>query len=358
MPSRSRHPAQSVRVAGSEIAPGERVQLDLPVADLSTRVPITMPVHVINGRRAGPRLFVSAAIHGDEINGVEIIRRVMKLPALKNLRGALVAVPIVNVPGFLNLSRYLPDRRDLNRAFPGSARGSLAARIAKLFLDEVVSGSTHGIDLHTGSLHRVNYPQVRGNLDDPEVERMARAFGVPLMLNAGYREGSLRAAGHDRGVAVIVYEAGEALRFDEAAIRAGVKGVSRVMRALRMLPARRRARLSSEPPILRSSRWVRAPCSGVLRTNQPAGVRVGSGQVLAVISDPLGEAETDVVAPTDGVIVGRTNLPLVHEGDALFNIALTEGTQIVARALDAFDPLEEYESGATADLASSELPIV
>ena len=141
--------------------PGRRAQVDLPVADLSTRVPIAMPVHVINGRRDGPRLFVSAALHGDEINGVEIIRRVMKLSVLSRLRGVLVLAPIVNVPGFLHLSRYLPDRRDLNRSFPGSAKGSLAARIAKLFLEEVVAGSTHGIDLHTGALHRENFPQIR-----------------------------------------------------------------------------------------------------------------------------------------------------------------------------------------------------
>lgn len=358
MAARSRRPAPVIRLGGSEIGPGERMQLDLPVADLSTRVPITMPVHVINGRSEGPRLFVSAAIHGDEINGVEIIRRVTKLPALERLKGALVAVPIVNVPGFLNLSRYLPDRRDLNRSFPGSSKGSLAARIAKLFLDEVVAGSTHGIDLHTGSLHRVNYPQVRGNLDDVEAERMALAFGVPLVLNTSTREGSLRGAARELGVPVLVYEAGEALRFDEAAIRAGVKGVTRVMQELGMLPARKRSGLLGEPPILRSSRWVRAPCSGVLRTSQPTGVDVRSGQLLAVISDPLGETETEIVAPTDGVIVGRTNLPLVHEGDALFNVGQTEGTQIVARALDAFDPLDDYEYGATESLAKTEPPIV
>ncbi len=358
MARRPRRPAHVVGVAGTEFGPGERGQVDLPIADLSTHVPVTMPVHVINGRREGPRLFVSAAIHGDEINGVEIIRRVMKLNALERLRGSLVAVPIVNVPGFLNLSRYLPDRRDLNRAFPGSAAGSLAARIAKLFVDEVVTGSTHGIDLHTASVHRDNYPQIRVNLDDPEAERIALAFRVPVVLNAGFRDGSLRAAAFDRGVPVIVYEAGEALRFDEAAIRAGVKGVMGVMRSIGMLPTRKRSSRVREPMVFRSSRWVRAPSSGVLRTDKPVGVPVKAGEVLAIIADPLGETESEVRMPADGVVIGRTHLPLVYEGDALFNIALTEGTQIAARALDDFDPVEDYESGSTAGLAKSELQIV
>ncbi len=353
-----RKPASPVRVGGASFRPGRAGQVDLPIADLSTRVPITMPVHVINGRRDGPRLFVSAALHGDEINGVEIIRRVMKLGALGELRGTLLAVPIVNVPGFLNLSRYLPDRRDLNRSFPGSAQGSLAARIAKLLLDEIVAQSTHGIDLHTASLHRENYPQIRANLDDSEAEQMADAFGVPVVLNAGFREGSLRAASSTLGVPVIVYEAGEALRFNEAAIRAGVNGVTRVMRRLGMLPHRRKTRSARRPVVLRSSRWVRAPCSGVLRAETSVGAWVAAEQVLAIVSDPLGETETEIAAPADGIVIGRTNLPLVHEGDALFNIALTSGTQIVARALDDFDPLEEYESGMTAALAKSEPQIV
>lgn len=358
MATPARKPASVFRISGSKIVPGARARIDLPVATLATRVPITMPVHVVNGRRDGPRLFLSGALHGDEINGVEIVRRVMKLASLRSIRGVLLAVPIVNVLGFLNLSRYLPDRRDLNRSFPGLAKGSLAARIAKLFMDEAVSRSTHGIDLHTGSHHRINFPQVRGHLDDPEVERMALAFGVPLVLNTGFLQGSVRAAAHERGVPVLVYEAGEALRFDEAAIRAGVKGVSNVMRALGMLPPLRPSRPVRRPPILRSSRWVRAPCSGVLRTSQPLGAQVRSGQELALVADPLGDDETVVIAPTDGVVIGRTNLPLVHEGDALFNIALSEGTQIVADVLDAFDPVEEYESGLTADLAQEELPIV
>ena len=317
-----------------------------------------MPAHIVRGRRDGPRLFVSAAIHGDELNGVEIIRRVVKLRALRSLRGTLVTVPVVNVPGFLSLSRYLPDRRDLNRSFPGSATGSLAARIARQFMDQVVEGSTHGIDLHTGAVHRENYPQIRVNLDSGEAEHMARAFGVPLVLNAGFREGSLRASAADAGVPVIVFEAGEALRFDETAIRAGVKGIARVMRAIGMLPPSRRPSSAREPLILRSSRWVRAPHSGVLRPVQRVGGRVKEGEPLALLTDPFGETETDILAPESGIIVGRTNLPLVRAGDALFNLALAEGTQIIASALDAFDPHEDYEEGSTADLARSEPQIV
>ena len=358
MKRRTPRPSHVVCIGGEEFGPGIRKQVDLPITDLSTHIPLTMPVQVVNGRRDGPRLFVAAALHGDEINGVEVIRRVVKLSALKRLRGTLVAVPIVNVPGFLNQSRYLPDRRDLNRSFPGLTRGSLAARLARMFLDEIVEGSTHGIDLHTGAVHRTNYPQVRANLEDPEAERIARAFGVPLVINAGFRDGSLREAAHERGIPVIAYEAGEALRFDEAGIRAGVKGTMRVMRELGMLPPLKSAAPAHEPLIVRSTRWVRAPGSGVVRIIRSVGVRVRAGQILAIISDPLGESETKIEAPSDGVVIGRTNLPLVHEGDALFNIGLTAGTQVEARTLDDFDPFEEYETGATGELASEEPQIV
>jgi predicted deacylase len=312
---------------------------------------MTMPVQVICGRRPGPRLFICAALHGDEISGTEIIRRVLKLGILRRLRGTLVAVPIVNVLGFVSLSRYLPDRRDLNRSFPGSTGGSLAARLANLFLTEIVSTCSHGIDLHTGAVHRVNYPQVRANLDDPESSRMATSFGVPVVINASVREGSLRQAALAQGVPVIVYEAGEALRFDEFSIRAGVKGITRVMRELGMLPMQRRTSPRIDPIVARSSTWLRAPVSGILRAEVPLGIHVSSGTRLGALSDPFGENETEVISPTDGIIVGRTNLPLVHEGDALFHIVRVEGTQVVAETLDAFIPEDEYEKGVTAELA-------
>ncbi len=344
-------------IGGVEVRAGTRATIDMRITDLSTHTPLTAPVQVIHGRRTGPKLFVCAALHGDEINGVEIIRRLLRLSALTRLRGTLIAVPIVNVPGFLSLSRYLPDRRDLNRSFPGSPKGSLAGRLAHLFLGEIVKNSTHGIDLHTGAIHRDNFPQVRGNLDDPETERLARAFGVPLMVNTGFREGSLREAASRNGVPVIVYEAGEALRFAEPCIRAGVKGIVRVLRSLEMLPTRKARGKAREPLVIRSSNWVRAPQSGLLRAVVGLGSQIRQGELLGVIADPFGENEMAVTSGSDGVVIGRTNLPLVHEGDALFHIAHHEGTQIVARSLEAFEPEAEYEVGLTSEL-TDDPPIV
>jgi predicted deacylase len=324
----------SLRINGAVIAPGTRVYIDIPVTQLYTHAPVTIPVHVIHGRHPGPRLFLSGAVHGDEINGVEIIRRVLKSPAVKRLRGTLIAVPIVNVHGFINHSRYLPDRRDLNRSFPGSETGSLTARVANIFLQEIVAKCTHGIDLHTAAIHRDNLPQVRGNLDDPEIERMARAFGAPVMLNGGLVDGSLRKLAMAAGVHMLLYEAGEALRFNELCIRGGVRGIVSVMRELDMLPRGRQAVRRSAALVARSSTWVRAPQSGILRATVALGARVEPGTRLGVVADPFGEREIDVGSTAAGIIIGRTNIPLVHEGDALFHIARFEEPGAAAAAVE------------------------
>ena len=348
---------ESFSIGGVTVPPGQRKTIDLPFIDLSLKTPMTIPVQVVHGRRPGPRLFVNAAIHGDEINGVEIIRRLLNLGTLKRIRGVLVAVPVVNVFGFVSLSRNLPDRRDLNRSFPGSARGSLAGRLANLFLSEIVAICSHGIDLHTGAIHRDNYPQIRANLDHEETARMAHAFGVPLVINSGFREGSLREAADRRDVPVIVYEASEALRFDEFAIRAGVRGVVGVMRELGMLPVQKKQRKRVAPMLVRSSTWVRAPQSGILRRAVALGKLVKKGGRLGAIADPFGGNEVEVLCPADGIVIGGTNLPLVHEGDALYHIGRFEGTQVAARAMDAFenDPVYEEELAPTLD---DEPPIV
>lgn len=289
-----------------------------------------MPLQVLCGKSAGPTLFVSAAVHGDELNGVEIIRRLLKRKILRSIRGTLLAVPIVNVHGFLGQSRYLPDRRDLNRSFPGSPKGSIAARLAHTFLTEIVTNADLGIDLHTGAINRSNLPQIRANLDHPETLDLARAFGVPVMINSNVRDGSLRGCAAERGMPMLVYEAGEALRFDEISIRAGIRGILNVMRHIGMLSPVKNVK-NRESMLANSSSWVRAPASGILTRTVRLGASVEKGQTLATISDPLGEWEEPVTARLDGIVIGSNNLPLTHEGDALFHVAEFKS---VARAED------------------------
>jgi len=333
-----------IEVGGQRVNPGERATVDLPVADLYTHAEIHMPVQVVCGRRAGPRLFVCAAVHGDELNGVEIIRRLLLQRGLQRLRGSLLAVPIVNVHGFLDKSRYLPDRRDLNRSFPGSEKGSVAARLAHLFMREIVEQADYGIDIHTGALHRSNLPQIRANIDDERTLELARAFGVPVIINANLRDGSLREAAANHDIPCLLYESGEALRFDEVGIRAGLRGCLAVMRTLGMLPPRQRAaRRQVEPVIARETRWLRAPGSGVVRLHAALGQRVAKGDVLATVSDPFGQRETLVTATFAGIIIGRSNLPLAHEGDALFHVAAFRKLAAAENTLEEFRA--EYEEG-------------
>jgi predicted deacylase len=325
-------------IGDQRIAPGNRETLSLRLPGQSPYTPMSLPVHVIHGRQDGPVLFLSAAIHGDEINGIEIIRRVRHAKALARMKGTLICAPIVNVYGFFNHTRYLPDRRDLNRSFPGSSSGSLAARLAQLFATEVVDRATHGIDLHTGSNHRINFPHIRADLDHEKSARLARAFGAPVIVDASLRDGSLREYGMSRGKPMLLYEAGEGLRFDALSIRGGVRGVLNVMRALGMLPLRRSAKAVSVTES-RSSQWVRAPIAGLLRVEQPMGSRVTRGQVLGRIADAIGDNEQLVKSPVAGIIIGRSNNPVVNSGDALFHIANVENAARAERAIESFQDL-------------------
>jgi len=302
-----------------------------------------MPVHVIRGKKEGPCLLVCAALHGDEINGIEIIRRLVGLKQLSRIRGTLIAIPIVNVYGFIHMSRYLPDRRDLNRSFPGSETGSLAGRLAKLFMKEVVEKANYGIDLHTAAIHRDNFPQVRATLDDPETRRIAEAFHAPLVIDAALRLGTIREAAIKMDIPWLVYEAGEALRFDEVSIRAGVRGIINVMREVGMLPKSLRKK-AFVPRIVKSNFWMRAPQSGILRLSAALGASVSKGDVLGYVADPYGENQVQITAPDSGIIIGRTNLPLVHEGDAMIHLARFRDHVSAGEAVDAFqfehDPVE------------------
>lgn len=325
-----------ITIGDVTVLPGQRRYVDLPLPPLYTHTSVAMPVHVIHGKQPGPVLFVTAAIHGDEINGIEIIRRLLATKTLSRIAGTLIAVPVVNVYGFVSQSRYLPDRRDLNRSFPGSEKGSMAARLADTLMSEVVAKCTHGIDLHTAAEGRANLPQIRVDLDaHPELLELAEAFAPPILLDSHTREGTLRSAADD--IPLLLYEAGEALRFDELAIRAGLKGVLRVMRHLKMLPTSKGAdNRRSKPWLANNSVWMRAPQSGILRSRIPLGGIVEEGVVLGYISDPFGEAEQAVVSDVSGVLIGITKLPLVHEGEALYHVATTASTKSAARAVDEF----------------------
>lgn len=303
------------------IAPGTRRTINLPVSVLSDHTPVTLSVHVIHGRRPGPTLFVSAAVHGDEVIGVEIVRRLLRVVDLDDMAGTLMAIPVVNAFGFLNHSRYLPDRRDLNRTFPGSPAGSLAARLADLFFKQIVCRSDVGIDLHSAAIHRTNLAQIRVSPDDKKVLGLAEAFGAPVILISPIRPGSLRHAAEKIGISVLLYEAGEGLRFDEHAVRTGVSGILRVMQSIEMINNAEIEEAATRPLVSKSSGWLRAPVGGLLRTYKSTGSEVATGDILGVISDPFGDKEHDVVAKAPGLIIGRTNLPIVNEGDGLFHIA-------------------------------------
>ncbi len=322
--SPKREKAKPFEIAGRVVQPGSRLQFDLPTANLYTHTPLNMPVEVIHGRLSGPVLLVCAAIHGDELNGVEIIRRMRSFRSLSRLRGTLVLVPVVNLFGFIHQSRYLPDRRDLNRCFPGSETGSIASRMANIFFRDVVKHATHIIDLHTAAVNRDNLPQIRAAMDQPGVKEMAMGFSIPVIINSGLLDSSLRCEAGKLGIPVITYEAGEALRLNERSIVTGVRGIVSVMRALRMLPSKRILTVRAEPYIATSSSWFRAPMDGIFRPLCSLGARVKKGDTLGVISAPFSSEETVLTTKAGGIVICVSNLPLVNEGEALFHIARFE----------------------------------
>ena len=327
-----------LKIGGETVSPGETKKIELEMPPLYTATNMSIPVYVKRGKRPGPTMFVSAAIHGDELNGIEIVGRLIRSKAISRIKGTLIAVPMVNVYGVLNQSRYLPDRRDLNRSFPGSKKGSLAGRLANLFLKEIVSKCDVGIDLHTGAIHRSNLPQIRADLDDEDVLEMAKAFGVPVLLNAELRDGSLREAAIEYGVKILLYEAGQALRYDEFSIRAGVRGIINTMRHLGMLN-KSRSKTSSkghsiERFIARQSGWVRAPESGFVTHLAQLGDHVAVGDKLAIIADPFGNYLDSIESPAEGVVIGKQNIPLTQEGEAVYHIAYFSQPDTVAEHVE------------------------
>ncbi len=322
------------------VGPGERKRIDLEVATLYDYTKINIPIEVIRGKEEGPTLFISAAVHGDEINGIEIIKRILQSTRLAKLRGTLICIPVVNTFGFNNLSRYLPDRRDLNRCFPGSMRGSLGSRIASLFMKEIVSKCSYGIDLHTGAIHRSNIPQIRASLDNEATKELANEFGAPIIINSSLRDGSLREAARKKKVNILLFEGGEALRFEEDVIKVGLKGCFSIMRAIGMLPQKstKKKKIKMKTTyVAESSHWIRAPHSGSVKQIKKLGDEVLEGQIIAIISDTFGNNPYNVRAKASGIIIGMSTIPLVNKGDAMVHIALFQDSSKVSDILQIND---------------------
>lgn len=338
---------ETLTIHDTEILPGQRKTIFIPLPSLYDCSPVSMPVHVIKGKKPGPTICVTAAIHGDEINGVGIVRRLLAKKVLNRLCGTLIAVPVVNAYGFFLKDRYLPDRRDLNRCFPGSPTGSLGSRLAYILSHDVISAADYHIDLHSGSFHRSNLPQIRINGDTQGEAALAKAFNAPVILTSKEREGSLRQTARSKGLPTLLYEAGESHRFNEMAIRVGVRGIVNVMQELQMLKSKK-----TEPPsstsrsfFTCSSFWVRSVHSGIFTTIKTLGAKVKKGELIARVGNPFGWDERNIVSPHSGIVIGLNKQPLVQEGEALLHIACFEELAQVEQEIQEFTadyPSPEY----------------
>ncbi|MEH0153813.1 succinylglutamate desuccinylase/aspartoacylase family protein [Limibacter armeniacum] len=313
---------RDIFIAGEHIAPGEKKKLNLQIARLPTGTLIDIPVFVNRAEQDGPTLLLMAGMHGDEVNGVEIMRRMMARGYTIPMKGTIVCIPILNVYGYLIFSRQTPDGKDVNRMFPGSNHGSLGSKVAYTLMHEVIPMIDYGVDFHTGGAERSNYPQVRGNFKDPISLELAEAFAAPFMVNSGYRPKSLRKEAFNKGKRILVYEAGESLRFDADAIEEGISGARRVMKYLGIIPDAMDP-IYKPRKIIKSS-WVRARAAGLYNNIVNNGSYVARNEVLGVVSDPFGEYEKTVRAPHAGYVIAVNYNPVVNRGEALVHLG-TEG---------------------------------
>ncbi len=318
--------SNNFNIANTEIKPLSRQRINIDMGSIFDFTEIKMPIEVLRGGKAGPTIFICSTIHGDEIIGIEIVRRILEKLDVKIMSGTLIAIPIVNVFGFNDRSRYLPDRRDLNRCFPGLKNGSLASQLAYKFMNEIVLKSDFGIDIHTGAYNRTNYPQIRTDISNHDNWLLAQAFNAPAIVNSNLRDGSLREATSQVKIPLVLYEAGEAFRFDENAVEIGVEGILRVLETVGILNKTPR-KLRKNIFVARSSSWIRASQSGICLTKVKLGSIVKKGQVLAEISNPFGDNKVLVKATQSGMVIGSSILPLVNKGDAIFHIGYETNPQ-------------------------------
>lgn len=328
----------ALKISDQTIYPGETVSLALPLPQMYSCAPLFMPIKVIHGKQQGPCLLVTAAMHGNELNGTEIVNRLFNSKSIKKLSGTLILVPVLNVYGLINRSRYLPSGADLNSSFPGSATGTMASRMAHVFIEEIFAHADYCIDLQTGFINCSNLPQLYVNEEDEKAKALARAFNAPVVSDIPTDEGMLSTYARRQSIPFMMYEAGEAMRFDDHAIKVGFKGIKNVMKQLQMLPTHSVKKPELESFYAEKNIWVRASSSGISHTNCQLGQHIKKDELLCTINDPFGAADpVSVHCPEEGVIVGKNNLPLVHEGEGLFQLAIFKKMAHAATQLEGWE---------------------
>jgi predicted deacylase len=323
---------KKVTIAGHEIKPGEFKEIDINIARLPSHTQIDTPIYVSRSEQDGPVLALTAGMHGDEINGMEIVRRILEEGLHRVKRGTIVCMPITNVYGFLNFSRDVPDGKDVNRSFPGSKNGSLASRVAYNLTHQIIPFVDYGIDFHTGGAMRTNYPQVRAMLDNTRNQELADAFCAPFTIDSPFRPNSLRKEASKKGKNFIVYETGESLRFDQAGIEEGIAGTLRLMKHLKMIDEAPKPK--EENRIIWSSSWVRAKHAGLFQPNIQCGQLVHKGDHVGTITDPFGEFKEKVKARETAYVIGLNNIPVVNAGDALMHLGMDNVCKLENRGVE------------------------
>lgn len=306
-------------INGVETLPGQTNHINVNIARLPSHSPIDISVVVSRAQQPGPVLLLMGGLHGDEINGVEIVRRMIEQDYHIPEAGTIICIPILNIYGFIHFSRAVPDGKDVNRSFPGNKNGSLASRVAYYLMRDVIPKIDYGLDFHTGGNDRTNYPQIRCVMKDEKNRELAEAFHAPFTINSVYRPKSLRQAANKLGKKILVYEGGEAGRFDEFAIEEGIQGALRVIKHLGMA-SRALKTPTHANKLINNSNWIRAKVSGLLQSKVTYGQYVKKNQLVGEITDPFGEFCLPLKSPSEGYVIGLQNNPILHQGDAVMHI--------------------------------------
>ncbi len=338
---------------GQEIPAGSRHDVELAVGESYSSLTVKIPIHIIRATEPGPTVLVTAALHGDEINGTGAVRELIQDPDFRLLRGAVILVPVLNILAFDRHSRYLPDRRDLNRSFPGSSNGSPASRMARHLFDELISRCDFCIDLHTAAVRRTNYPNVRANMTDPAIAQLAKSFGAEIIINGMGPKGSFRREASQAGCPTIIMEGGEVWKVEPGIVESATRGIRNVLRNLEMIDGR--AETSTFQLVIAKSKWIRAELGGFLQFHIAPGDIVEAGQLLATNTTLVGDERNRLHAPFDAVVLGMTSLPAISPGDPLCNLGKLPKGSDPAELIRLRTSADGLEHRLTEELASNVL---